>query len=61
MKTLHPKILYTLPHRGVQRGVTPSAGFGGKRAPGGGSGVASLDGGSREKPPKQKLPCKSIL
>jgi hypothetical protein len=61
MKTLHPKILYTLPHRGVQRGVTPSAGFGGKRAPGGGSGVASPDGGSGMNPPKEKFPCKCIL
>jgi hypothetical protein len=26
MKYLHPRSMYTLPHRGVQRGVTPSAG-----------------------------------
>jgi hypothetical protein len=29
MKTLHPRIMYTLPRGGVQRGVTPSTGFGG--------------------------------
>jgi hypothetical protein len=71
MKYLHPRSMYTLPRRGVQRGGTPSArsggsippagGFGGKRAPSGGSGAASPDGGSRAKPPKQKLPYKSIL
>jgi hypothetical protein len=59
MKYLHPRSMYTLPHGGVQRGGTSSAGFGGaiplaggKRAPSRGSGA---------KPPKQKLPCKSIL
>jgi hypothetical protein len=62
MKYLHPRSMYTLPRGGVQRGGTPSArsgratplarGSGGKRAPSGGSG---------EKPPKKKLPCKSIL
>jgi hypothetical protein len=62
MKSLHPKSMYTLPHRGVNRGGTPSAGSGGaiplngvsggKRAPSRGLGA---------KPPKQKLPCKSIL
>jgi hypothetical protein len=62
--------MYTLPRGGVQRGGTPSAGSGGeippaggsggKRAPSGGSGAASPDGGSGAKPPKQKLPCKSI-
>jgi hypothetical protein len=55
MKTLHPRSMYTLPCGGVQRGGTPSAGFGGpyppgwgfggKRAPNGGFGVASPDGG----------------
>jgi hypothetical protein len=29
MKTLHPISMYTRPREGVQRGVTPSAGFGG--------------------------------
>jgi hypothetical protein len=60
MKYLHPRSMYTLPRGGVQRGGTPSAGgpippaggSGGKRAPSGGSGA---------KPPKEKLPCKSIL
>jgi hypothetical protein len=54
--------MYTLPRGGVQREGTPSVGSdraiplaggsGDKRAPSGGSGA---------KPPKQKLPCKSIL
>jgi hypothetical protein len=52
MKYLHPISMYTLPRGGVQRGVTPSAGSGGKRAPSGGLGA---------KPPKEKLPCKCIL
>jgi hypothetical protein len=52
MKFLHPRSMYTLPRGGVQRGGTPSAGSGGKWAPSGGSGA---------KPPKQKLPYKSIL
>jgi hypothetical protein len=30
MKYLHPRIMYTLLHGGVQRGVTPSAGSWGK-------------------------------
>jgi hypothetical protein len=33
MKYLHPKSMYTLPLKGVQRGGTPSAGSGGKRDP----------------------------
>jgi hypothetical protein len=63
--------MYTLPCGGVQRGGTPSAGSGGaippaggsggKRAPSRGLGAASPDGGSGVKPPKQKLPYKSIL
>jgi hypothetical protein len=71
MKYLHSISMYTLPYRGVQRGRTPSAGSrgsippaggsGGKQAPSRGSGVASLDGGSGEKSPKQKFPYKSIL
>jgi hypothetical protein len=55
MKYLHPRSMYTLPRGGVQRRGTPSAGSGGsggKRPPSGGSGA---------KPPKQKLPYKSIL
>ena len=61
MKYLHPKSMYTLPREGVQRRGTPSAGSGGKRAPSGGSGAASPDGCSGAKPPKKKLPYKSIL
>jgi hypothetical protein len=52
MKTLHPRSMYTLPCGGVERGVTPSAGFGGAIPPARGPG---------ENPPKEKLPCKSIL
>jgi hypothetical protein len=29
MKTLHPEIMYTPPHGGVQGGVTPPVGSGG--------------------------------
>jgi hypothetical protein len=46
MKYLHPRSMYTLPHGGVQRGGTPSAGS----IPSGASG-----------PPKEKFPCKCIL
>jgi hypothetical protein len=35
MKYSHPRSMYTLPHGGVQRGGTPSAGFEGKRGFGG--------------------------
>jgi hypothetical protein len=62
MKYLHPRSMYTLPYGGVQRRGTPSMrsegaiplarGSGGKQAPNGGSG---------EKPLKEKLPCKCIL
>jgi hypothetical protein len=46
MKTLHPRIMYT-PLRGrVQRGVTPSMGFEGKRA---------LDGEFGGEAPKGKI------
>jgi hypothetical protein len=37
MKYLHPKSMYTLPREGVQRGGTPSVGFGGAIPPAGGS------------------------
>ena len=37
-----PLSMYTLPCGGVQRGGTPSAGSGGKRAPSGGSGEKPL-------------------
>jgi hypothetical protein len=55
MKYLHPRSMYTLPRRGVQRGATPSAGSGGS------GGKWAPSGGSGEKPPKEKLPCKCIL
>jgi hypothetical protein len=71
MKYLHPRSMYTFPRGGVQRGRTLSAGSGGaippvggsggKRAPSGGLRPVFPDGGSGVKPPKQKLPCKSIL
>jgi hypothetical protein len=71
MKYLHPRSMYTLPRRGVQRGGTPSNGSGGAIPPAGGSGgkwacsegsrAASLDEGSGAKPPKEKFPCKCIL
>jgi hypothetical protein len=57
--------MYTLPHGGVQRGGTPSAGSGGpippaggsggKRAPSRGSGAVSPDGGFRGKAPEAKI------
>jgi hypothetical protein len=63
--------MYTLPRGGVQRGGTPFAGSGGSIPPAGGSGgkralsgdsrATSPDGGSGAKPPKKKLPYKSIL
>jgi hypothetical protein len=61
MKYLHPRSMYTLPRGGVQRGGTPSAGSGGSIPPAGGSGGKRAPGGSGAKPPKQKLPYKSIL
>jgi hypothetical protein len=33
MKYLHPRSMYTLPHGGVQRGGTPSAGLGASGPP----------------------------
>jgi hypothetical protein len=54
--------MYTLPRRGVQRGGTPSAGSGGAIPLAGESGGKwGPSGGSEAKPPKQELPCKSIL
>jgi hypothetical protein len=49
------------PFAGSGGSIPPAGGFGGKRAPSGGSGAASSDGGSGVKPPKKKLPHKSIL
>jgi hypothetical protein len=47
MKYLHPRSMYTLPCGGVQRGVTPSARFGGAIPP------AGVSGGKRD--PKAKI------
>jgi hypothetical protein len=43
--------MYTLPHRGVQRGGTPSAGSGGKRAPKRGAPEGKIDPGGYRWPP----------
>jgi hypothetical protein len=66
MKYLHPRSMYTLPRRGVQRGGTPSVGSGGAIPSAGGSGgKRAPSGGSRAKPPKQnflvKLYCNFIV
>jgi hypothetical protein len=52
MKYLHPKSMYTLPRRGVQRGGTPSAGSGGAIPLAGGSGRPPA--GVRGKSPRRK-------
>jgi hypothetical protein len=59
MKYLHPRSMYTLPHGGVQRGGTPSAGSG--EAILGGLGARPPGGFGGKRPPKEKLPCKCIL
>jgi hypothetical protein len=62
MKYLHPISMYTLPHGGVQRGGTPSAGSRGAIPPARGSrGKWTPRGSSGAKPSKKKLPCKSVL
>jgi hypothetical protein len=62
MKYVHSISMYTLPRGGVQRGVTPSAGFGGGIPPVGVSGGKRVPSrGSGVKPPKEKLPYKCIL
>jgi hypothetical protein len=62
MKYLHPISMYTLPRGGVKSGGTPSAGSEGAIPPAGGSGgKRAPNGGFGVKPPKKKLPCKSIL
>jgi hypothetical protein len=62
MKYLQPRSMYTLPCGGVQRGGTSFAGSGGAIPPARGYGgkLAPIEG-SGVKPPKKKLPCKSIL
>jgi hypothetical protein len=52
MKYLHTRSMYTLTHRGVQRGGTPSAGSGGAIPPAGGSGGMW---GFRGEVPKEKI------
>jgi hypothetical protein len=52
MKYLHPRSMYTLPRRGVQRGGTPSAGSGGAIPPAGGSGGKR---GFRGEAPEEKI------
>jgi hypothetical protein len=53
MKYLHPRSMYTLPCRGVQRGGTPSAGSGGPIPPAGGSG-GKRKAGVRGRSPRSK-------
>ena len=62
MEYLHPRSMYTLPRGGVQRGGTPFArSWGDIPLPGGSGGKWAPSGGLGAKPPKQKLPYKSIL
>ncbi len=62
MKYSHPRSMYTLPRRGVQRGGTPSARSGGAIPPARGSGGKQApSGGSGEVSPKKKLPCTCIM
>jgi hypothetical protein len=58
MKYLHPRSMYTLPRGECRGGVPPLQGLGGLSPRMGGLGAS---GGSREKPPKEKFPCKCIL
>jgi hypothetical protein len=53
MKYLHPRSMYTLPRRGVQRGGTPSAGSGGGLSPRlGGLGASGPPAGVRGQIPR---------
>ena len=52
MKYLHPRSMYTLSRRGMQRGGTPSAGSGGAIPPAGGSGGKRGFGGEA---PEEKI------
>jgi hypothetical protein len=47
MNYLHPRSMYTLPRGGVQRGGTPSAGFGGA--------IPSAGGSGGKRAPKEKI------
>jgi hypothetical protein len=54
MKYLHPRSMYTLPRRGVQRGGTPSAGSGGPIPLAGGSGGKRPPAGVQGRSPRRK-------
>jgi hypothetical protein len=53
MKYLHPKSIYTLPRGGVQRGGTPSVGFGGAIPPAGGKWAPNRGSGATS--PEEKI------
>ena len=56
MKYLHPRSMYTLPHRGVKRGGTPSTGSEGALPRDEGSGSKrAANGGSGENPLKETI------
>jgi hypothetical protein len=55
MKYLHPRSMYTLPHGGVQRGGTPSAGSGGLSPWLGGLGQAGPQRGFGGEAPEGKI------
>jgi hypothetical protein len=54
MKYLHPRSMYTLPRRGVQRGGTPSAGSRGAIPSAGGSRGKRAPMGVRRQSPQSK-------
>jgi hypothetical protein len=54
MKYLHPRSMYTLPHGGVQRGGTPSAGSEGAIPLAGGLGASKAPVGVRGRSPRRK-------
>jgi hypothetical protein len=58
MKYLHPRSMYTLPCRGVQRGGTPSTGSGGAIPPVGGYVGKRGFGGEA---PKEKIALKKYI
>jgi hypothetical protein len=55
MKYLHPRSMYTLPRGGVQRGGTPSAGFGGLSPQLGGLGASGPLVGVQGRSPEGKI------
>jgi hypothetical protein len=54
MEYLHPRSMYTLPHGGVQRGGTPSAGSGGAIPPARGLRENGPPAGVRGRSPRRK-------